>query len=501
MSSTASTARPVLLTGGTVVTAESTVRADILLDGGRIAAVGADLSAQLQPGVLECAEHVDVTGKLLLPGGVDAHTHLEYGIDGFTTRTVDDFATGTTAAALGGTTTVIDFVKKEPDHTVRESFERRVAAIEARAVLNVGLHVIIPPQEQQIDALDDARALREHGVTSWKFFMAYPGTQMVDDGLLLRGMDAARELGVLPMVHAENGHMVARDTAQLLDAGTTGEPFHHAAHTHAAEAEAVHRAIVLAQSAGTPLFVVHVSSAQAAEEIGRARLAGARVWAETCPQYLLTAYEEYAHLGQDAAAYICSPPIRERANQAGLWTALATGTLATIGTDHAGFCMEDHDGQDVPPQKRRSPGHFPSVPNGVPGVYERLMVMYDAGVNTGRLDVTRFVDLVATRPAKLFGLYPRKGAIAVGADADVVVWDPDRERVIHHADTPLRSDYSLYEGRTVRGCPTAVYAGGELVVTGTTFHGAPGRGAYLPRETPDVAPATRLSSRTLQETA
>lgn len=466
-----------LLAGGTVVTSASVRRADVLVRDGRIAAIGIDLAAML-PGV----PVKNVTGKLLLPGGVDAHTHLEYGIDGFTTRTADDFATGTGAAALGGTTTVIDFVKKEPERSLRDSFRVRRDAISERAVVDVGLHAIVPPPEQQPDALDDAVSLVADGVTSWKFFMAYPGTQMVDDGLLLEGMRRAADLGVLPMVHAENGHIIARRTRELVASGHTAEHFHHSAHTHQAEAEAVHRAMVLADDVDSPLFVVHVSSAQAAAEVAAARRLGRPVWAETCPQYLLTSYEDYAELGEGAAAYLCSPPIRERANQDDLWTALRGDALSTVGTDHAGFCLGQPD--DLPPQKLRSRGFFPKVPNGVPGVYERLMLLYHHGVRAGRLDLERFVDVVATRPAKLFGLYPRKGALEVGADADIVVWDPDAERLLSAADTGLRSNYSLYEGTTVAGCPLDVYSRGRLVASGGRLLARPGDGRYLPRDAP-----------------
>ncbi|MGA5699784.1 dihydropyrimidinase [Peterkaempfera bronchialis] len=467
-----------LIRGGTVVNAEGAVRADVLVRDGVVAALGTDPSWT--------ADRVlDATGMLVIPGGIDAHTHLEYPIDGFTTRTADDFHSGTVAAAHGGTTTVLDFVKKEPDRTLRDTYLARRDTAAAKAVIDFGLHAIVPPRAQQPDVLDDLRRLAKEGATSWKFFMAYPGTQMVDDGELLEGFELALENGVLPMVHAENGHMIDRETRLLLESGRTAEPFHAVAHGHDSEAEAVHRAVVLAESVGTPLYVVHVSSAEAAAEISRARAQGHRVWGETCPQYLAVAFEDYQGLGERAAAYLCSPPIRERANQQGLWTFLATGALSTVATDHAGFCL--HQPDDLPPQKLRSPGYFPKVPNGVPGIEDRLMVLWETGVAAGRIDPCRFVDLVATRPAKLFGLFPRKGAVVVGADADLVVWDPAADHVITAAGSHMRTDYNLYEGLRVTGKPVHVLSRGDhLVDAEGTFTGAAGRGAFLSRGKPHL---------------
>ncbi|HEY0699349.1 MAG TPA: dihydropyrimidinase [Micromonospora sp.] len=464
-----------LIKNGTVVNADAAVRADVLVRDGRIVALGA--------GGDWTADHVvDATGKLVLPGGIDAHTHLEYPVDGFSTHTADDFHTGTVAAAYGGTTTVLDFVKKEPGRTLYDTYLHRRDVAAAKSVVDVGLHAIVPPRAAQPDVLDDLRRLATEGATSWKFFMAYPG-QMVDDGELLDGFALARELGVLPMVHAENGHMISREVRRRVDSGRTAVSFHIQAHGHDSEAEAVHRAVVLADTVGTPLYVVHVSSAAAADEISRARAAGSRVWGETCPQYLVVAYEDYADLGERAAAYVCSPPIRERSNQDGLWRMLATGALSTVATDHAGFCL--HQPDDLPPQKLRSPGYFPKVPNGVPGIEDRLMVLWQAGVAGGLIDPCRFVDLVATRPAKLFGLFPRKGIVAVGADADLVVWDPAADHVITAAGSHMRTDYNLYEGMRVTGKPVHVFSRGEHLVDGTGLrHDTPGRGTFLTRAEP-----------------
>lgn len=468
-----------LIAGGEVVSASERTHADVLISDGRIVGLGA-------PGTWSADEVdrvIDASGRMVLPGGVDTHTHLESPSDGFTTRTADDFHTGTVAAAFGGTTTIVDFVKQEPDGTLYDSFQHRVDAARTRSVVDFAFHPVVPPDAADSDFADLRRLAREHGARSWKFFMAYPGTMMVDDATLIGGMRACVEEGVLPMVHAENGHLVADAVARLVAAGRTAEHLHHAAHSHTSEGEAVHRAVAIAESVGSSLFVVHVSSRLAAEQVAKARARGLSVWGETCPQYLVTAYEDYADKGFDAAGYICSPPIREQDNQRRLWRALATGVLSTIGTDHASFTMCQPD--DLPPQKIRGRGNFPRVPNGVPGVEERLMVMYEHGVVAGRFDMCRFVDLISTRPAKLFGLYPRKGVVAVGADADLTVWDPQADHVISRRTHHTRADYNLYEGMRVSGGPTHVLSRGEVIVDGNELTAQQGRGDYLTRDRPD----------------
>lgn len=467
--------RTILLSGGTVVNAEGFVRADVLIRGEEIVGIGVDQG-------WEADVEIDATGKYVMPGGIDAHTHLEYPIDGFTTRTSDDFATGSVAAAFGGTTSFIDFVKKHPERSLHDTFVERRRDAERKSIVDFGLHAIVPPLAQQPDVHDDLRRLHaEQGAASWKFFMAYPGTQMVEDDELLAGMDLARELGALPMVHAENGHMINRAVRQLLDEGNTGEAFHAEAHGHASEAEAVHRAIVLAQEVGTPLYVVHVSSRHAAEEIARSRSEGVEVWGETCPQYLLTSREDYEGLGERAAGYVCSPPIRERSNQPALWRYLCADGLSTVATDHAAFCM--HQPEDLPPQKLRSPGYFPKTPNGVPGLEDRLMVLWEAGVVSGRMDMCRFVEVTATRPAKLFGMYPRKGAVSVGADADLIVWDPGADHVITAQGSHSRTDYNLYEGMRVTGLPVTVLSRGRILIRDRELQdeARDTRGRYLER--------------------
>lgn len=460
----------IVIRGGTVVTASGAFSADVHIAGGRILGVGEVDSGH---------RTIDASGCFVLPGGIDTHTHLENPALGVT-RSADDFTSGTVAAAHGGTTTIVDFVKKEPDASLYDSFCRRRTRAESAAVIDFGFHPVVPPTALDDSSFDDLQRLtREQGTTSWKFFMAYPGALMADDPTLIAGMRHCAELGVLPMVHAENGHLVADATNRLIAEGNVAERYHHDAHSHVTEGEAVHRAIAIARTVGSALFVVHVSSRLAAAEIASARAAGLPVFGETCPQYLLRSLEEYRDLDFEAAAYICSPPIREAANQEPLWNALATGVLSTIGTDHAPFTMSQP--ADLPPQKGHGRGCFTKVPNGVPGVEERLMVIYEAAVNGGRFDVCRFVDLVATRPAKLFGLYPHKGAVVAGADADLVVWDPGAARVIRSTELHHRADYSLYEGMELRASPRWVLSRGEVVVSPDGARLDPGRGRYISR--------------------
>lgn len=467
----------VVVRGGDVVTAAGRFRADVLISGEQIVAIGLDDSW--------CADSettiIDAVGCLVVPGGVDTHTHLQHLVASGATRTADDFYSGTVAAVAGGTTTIVDFVRRGDGESISESFFRRRSEAEAACVVDFSFHPIVPATAGDDDSFDQLIQLsREEGVASWKFFMAYPGSMVTDD-VLLRGFRHCAEEGVLPMVHAENGHIVADSIEGLLADGRVAEHEHLHAHPERAEIEAVNRAVLLAEQAGTPLFIVHVSSALAAREVARYRSAGAPVFSETCPQYLVTSYEDYCGLGFGAAGYACSPPIRERSNQLGLWRAVQGGVIDSIGTDHAAFTLGQPD--DLPPQKPIGRGYFPKVPNGVPGVEERLMVMYQAGVVDGRISVERFVELTATKPAQLFGLFPRKGVLAPGSDADIVVWDPNQARTLGVSTQHSRADYSVYEGMVVSASPRTVISRGEIVVNDGVVGGlAPGRGRYLHRD-------------------
>lgn len=461
-----------LIRGGVVVGPAGTATGDVGIAGERIVEVGGALDVRSYDRVL------DARGCYVLPGGVDEHVHLENPALGCT-RSADDFHTGTLAAAAGGTTTIVDFVKREPGASLYESFERRLARAQAAAVIDFAFHAVVPPSAFSDGSEDDLRRLAREGATSWKFFMAYPGTLMVDDETLSAGIALAAELGVLPVVHAEDGAAVAAATERLVASGRTAAADHLDAHEEAAEVTAVRRLVELAEDVRTPILIFHISSAEAARELRRARERGVPVFGETCPQYLLTAYEDYAGLGDGAAAYVCSPPIRPRANQRRLWRDLEDGVFTTIGTDHCPFTMGQPD--DLPPQKALGRGYFPRIPNGVPGVHERMTVIWDAAVATGRITPARFVELTAAGPARLLGLYPRKGAVAAGSDADVVVWDPAATTTLDAATMPGRADYSLYDGRRVRGLPRVVLARGEVVARDGRAEAARGRGRYLRR--------------------
>ena len=466
----------ILITGGTVVTASEQFPADIYLRDGLIAQIGTDLR-------VEADEVVPADGQYVIPGGIDVHTHL--GEEVFNTLTADTWESGTVAAAFGGTTTVVDFARQEREGmSPLQAIERRRGQAAPGAVIDYGFHLMATNLSSP-GYIEELRALPGEGVTSFKLLMAYPGTMMVDDLTIYHAMQVAAETGALVTLHAENGHVIQSLTERFGEDGNVAEHMHMHAHPHLVEGEAVHRGIALAEMAGAGVYIVHLSSHTALTEVEAAKARGQAVWAETCPQYLFAAYEDYENAGFEAAKYICSPPIRERANQEHLWRGLETGALSVVATDHCTFRMHD-DLPDLPPQKPMGRGDFRRIPNGVPGIENRLHLLYDGGVVAGRFDMCRFVDLVSTMPAKLFGLYPRKGGIGVGADADIVVWDPDANYTIEASTHHMRVDYNLYEGMTVRGRPTTVISRGEIIVSGDEFRGAPGRGQYLRRTTPWV---------------
>ncbi len=451
-----------LVAGGTVVTASDTVRADVLVDGERIAAVGT-FPGQVADRVIDASE------RYVLPGGVDAHTHLELATRGGVAA--DDFATGTAAAAWGGTTTIVDYAGHDYGEPLLAGLRRWQAKAAGKAHIDYGLHMMIKEVSGRV--LADLGRLADAGVTSVKLFMAYPGVYMVDDGAIYQALRAAGELGSLVALHAENGPAIEVLIGRHLSEGKTGPRYHALSRPASLEGEATSRAITLAALAGAPLYLAHLSAAAALAAVRGARDAGQRVYAETCPQYLFL-NDDLLQPETDGAKFVCSPPLRRARDQEELWRGLRRGDLDVVATDHCPFTVA---------AKQRGAGDFTKIPNGLPGVEDRLTLIFQ-GVLTGRLSLNRWVDVVATRPAKLFGLYPRKGTLAPGADADLVVFDPGAERTISASTHHMNVDYSCYEGLRVRGLPETVMQRGQVLVDYGTFHGRPGAGRYLPRQVP-----------------
>jgi len=457
-----------LIKGGLVVSATAEVTADVLVDGERVVALLAPGS-----GLVENADRViDATGTYVIPGGVDAHTHMEMPFGG--TYASDTFETGTAAAAWGGTTTIIDFAIQSVGKSLREGLDAWHAKAEGQCAVDYGFHMILADVNDQ--SLKEMDMLVGEGVTSFKMFMAYPGVFYSDDGKILRAMQQAAGNGALAMMHAENGIAIDVLVQQALAAGRT-DPRYHGDVRHALlESEATHRAIQLARVAGAPLYVVHVSAQQAVEQLAAARDAGLPVFAETCPQYLFLSTDDLAKPDFEGAKYVCSTPLRPKEHQEALWRALRTDDLSVVSTDHCPFCFKG--------QKEMGRGDFSKIPNGMPGVENRMDLLHQAVVD-GHISRRRWVELAATAPARMFGLHPRKGTIAPGSDADIVIYDPAAEQVISAETHHMAVDYSAYEGKRITGKVRTVLSRGEVVVDGGEYFGRPGRGSYLTRSTCD----------------
>lgn len=455
----------VLIRNGTVVTAEGQSAADVHVDGGVIARIG--------PGLDVTADStIDASGLLVLPGGIDAHTHLDMPFGDI--RSTDDFETGTIAAACGGTTTIIDFATPERGQRLGEALETWMGLAGGHAVIDYAFHMVVSEWTAGTAAEMD-RLVSDGGVTSFKLFMAYPGRLMLDDGAVFRALRQTRENGGLVMLHAENGSVIEVLVDEALRRGDTGPRFHALTRPPAVEGEAVARAIALAEMAGAPVYIVHVSSAEGVAAIAGARAQGLTVHGETCPHYLFLSDAEYGRPGFEAATFVVSPPLRSPEHQDALWRGIEARALEVVATDHCPF------GMDSPPHKQRGRADFSKIPNGAPGIETRLLLLWDGGVRAGRITASRFVDLTATAPAKILGLWPRKGAVAVGADADLVVWDPLKHVTLSASTHHMRVDYSLYEGRAVTGAPAFVMSRGDVIVEDGAFVGRPGRGVFLRR--------------------
>jgi dihydropyrimidinase len=458
-----------LIANGTIVTADGSYAADVLIDGETIAQIGSNLG-----GTSSADETLDATGKYVIPGGIDVHTHMELPFGG--TAAKDTFETGTRAAAFGGTTTIVDFAVQSRGKSLRDGLDTWHAKAEGNAVADYGFHMIM--SDVNDDTLKEMDQLVAEGVPDFKLFTAYPGVFFSDDGAIFRAMQQTAKNGGLIMMHAENGLAIDVIAADTFNAGTT-DPIGHGLARHAVlEGEATNRVIRLAQSAGVPVYIVHLSAREALNEVRRARDEGLPAFAETCPQYLFLSLDDLGN-GFEGAKFVCSPPLRTKDHQPDLWRGLVKDDLQVVSTDHCPF--------DFHGQKELGRGDFRKVPNGLPGVEDRLDLLHDGGVVDGRITRERWVELSSTAPAKLFGMYPRKGAVAVGSDADLVVYDPKRKHTIsaktHHMDV----DYSCYEGRAVQGGSDVVLSRGSVMVRDGTFTGKKGAGKFVKRSTADFA--------------
>lgn len=458
-----------LIKNGTILTASDRYEADLYVREGRIAAIGRGLP-------LPADAVIDAAGRYVMPGGIDVHTHLDMPFGG--TTSADDFYTGHVAAACGGTTSHIDFAIQTPGRGLYHAFDEWRAKAEGRAVIDYGFHMIVRDLNQGVyDEM--TRLASEDGITSFKLFMAYRGVLMVDDGTIFRVMQQARDCGGMICMHAENGDAIDTLVAQARARGDLAPRFHASTRPPQCEGEATGRALALAAVAGVPIYIVHVTCEDAVERIRQARDRGQAAYGETCTQYFFCSEADYERPGFEGAKFVMSPPLRAAWHQERLWHAVRANDLQAVSTDHCPFGFEH------PPQKQLGRDDFSKIPNGAPGIEDRLLMLWDGGVNTGRISPNRFVELVATNPAKLFGLWPRKGTIAIGADADLVVWDPSRRHTISAATHHMNVDYNLYEGRTVTGAPAVVLSRGEVIVHEGECLGRKGRGEFLKR-TPGV---------------
>ena len=454
-----------LIKNGRVITAVDDYKGDIFIESEQVNLIGKNLDVKAD-------RVIDAQGKYVIPGGIDPHTHLDMPFAG--TVSADDFETGTRAAAHGGTTTLIDFAIQTKGRSTLEALETWHKKAEGKTAIDYGFHMIITDLED--DRVPEMRKLADEGVTSYKLFMAYPGVLYADDATLFRAMRKAGQDGTVICMHAENGIVIDEIVKSALAEGKTGPKWHALTRPTRMEAEGVHRSIAIAEVADVPVYIVHLSSADALEQVVLARDRGAHVFAETCPQYLFLDHSYYEQEGFEGAKYVMTPPLREKWNQKELWRGLQMGDLMSISTDHCPFCFKE--------QKEMGINDFSKIPNGGPGVENRMSLVFNGGVVEGRISLNRFVELTSTASAKMFGLFPKKGTIAVGSDADIVIFNPDRKETIsvnnsvtHH----MKVDYNAYEGFEVTGVSETVISRGKIIVENCEYLGKKGDGQFLKR--------------------
>lgn len=455
-----------VIENGTIVTSTSVFVGDILVLRGKIAAIGTGLHRQ-QPGTTR----VDATGRLVIPGAIDGHTHLDMPAGDY--HSADDFESGTRAALLGGTTTIVDYANQTPGHSLQTAFSQWQERAAGHAYCDYGFHMTICDPRPAV--LNEMQAMVRKGISSFKCFFAYPGRLMIDDAAFLSILAASNRRGFLVNLHAENGHLVSHATGHLLETGNTDARYHPAAHPREAEIEAVQRAITLLRFTGGTLNIVHVSCGEALDKIAIAKRSGLRILAETCPQYLMLTEQLYRRPSEESVKWIMSPPLRTKSDTRVLWEGLGSGTIDTIGTDHCPFPLS---------QKLEHVTRFDRIPNGAPGIEDRVELMYSNGVRKNRISLNQWVRLLATHPAKIYGLYPRKGDLIPGADADIVVFNPDHRHVISAATRHMNVDYNSYAGMEVTGKVEQVFLRGRSIVADGRIHTGPGNGQYLKRSRP-----------------
>ena len=455
----------ILIKNGRIITAVDDYMGDVFIENETITHIGKSLD-------MEADEILDASGKYLFPGGLDPHTHLDMPFGG--TVSADDFETGTRAAAHGGTTTLVDFAIQTKGQSTLEALDTWHAKAEGKTAIDYGFHMIVTDLED--DRVHEMKMLADEGVTSYKLFMAYPGVLYVDDGTIYRAMRKAGENGTVVCMHAENGIVIDEIVKRALAEGKTEPKYHALTRPTRMEAEGVHRAISIAEVANVPVYIVHLSSSDALEQVMLARNRGVHAFAETCPQYLFLDHSYYEQEGFEGAKYVMTPALREKWNQEELWKGLRFGDLQSISTDHCPFCFKD--------QKTLGIDDFSKIPNGGPGVENRMSLVFNGGVNSGRISLNKFVELTSTAAAKTFGLFPKKGTIAVSSDADIVIFDPNRKETIsvdnsctHH----MRVDYNAYEGFEVTGFTETVLSRGKIIIKDCEYMGKKGDGQFLKR--------------------